>query len=92
MGTAPAFAIGQRALLVRAGRATSCGTASRYLDEAPIAAVRALGGIRAIAISHPHFYGTMADWADAFELPVYIHAADREWIGRPERRSGVLGG
>jgi hypothetical protein len=33
-----------------------------------------------IAISHPHFYTTMARWADAFDAPVYLHAADRRWV------------
>lgn len=28
------------------------------------------GGIAAMAISHPHFYGAMADWADAFDCQV----------------------
>src|SRR5262249_58146211 len=43
-----------------------------------------LGGIRAIAISHPHFYGSMTTWAREFGAPVYIHAADREWVARPD--------
>lgn len=28
------------------------------------------GGITAIAISHPHFYCAMADWAEAFDCQV----------------------
>jgi hypothetical protein len=26
----------------------------------------------------------MIDWAHAFDAPVYIHAADRQWIARPD--------
>jgi hypothetical protein len=55
-----------------------------YIDDDLIEAVRALGGVSAIAVSHPHFYGSMIEWARAFDAPVYIHAKDREWIARPD--------
>ena len=55
-----------------------------YLDDELVAQVRELGGISAIAISHPHFYGSMIEWAHAFDAPVYIHSADRQWIARPD--------
>ncbi|WP_269750647.1 hypothetical protein [Microbispora sp. ATCC PTA-5024] len=35
-------------------------------------------------MSHPHFYGSMVEWAHAFDAPVYVHAADRRWVGRPD--------
>jgi hypothetical protein len=38
----------------------------------------------AVAVSHPHFYGAMVEWAHAFDAPVYVHAADRAWVGRPD--------
>ncbi|KTS71055.1 beta-lactamase, partial [Pantoea stewartii] len=44
--------------------------------------IRALGGIDAIAISHPHYYSNMQDWAAIFDAPLYIHASDSEWIVR----------
>ncbi|WP_240361749.1 hypothetical protein [Streptomyces sp. MBT27] len=53
-----------------------------YLDDDLATRVQELGGISAIAISHPHFYGAMTEWARAFDAPVYIHEADREWVGR----------
>jgi hypothetical protein len=49
-----------------------------------VARVRELGGVSAIAISHPHFYGSMVEWAHAFDAPVHIHEADREWVARPD--------
>ena len=55
-----------------------------YLDDELVARVSELGGISAIAISHPHFYGAMIEWAHAFDAPVYIHAADRQWVARPD--------
>ena len=84
VGADPATAIGQRALLVRAPGGNVLWDMITYLDDDLIAEVRELGGISAIAISHPHFYGSMIEWAHAFDAPVYIHAADRHWVGRPD--------
>ena len=54
------------------------------VDDASIAAVRELGGLAAIAISHPHFYASCVTWSRAFgDCPVYIHAADAEWVQYP---------
>jgi hypothetical protein len=76
--------IGQRALLVRAAAGNVLWDCIGAFDEDLAAQVRALGGISAIAISHPHFYGCMVEWAHAFDSPVYIHAADRQWVARPD--------
>ena len=43
-----------------------------YIDDDLVGAVAELGGVGAIAISHPHFYGSMIEWAHAFGAPVYI--------------------
>ncbi len=44
------------------------------LDEATVDIINALGGLKAIAISHPHFYATNAVWSATFgNVPVYIH-------------------
>jgi glyoxylase-like metal-dependent hydrolase (beta-lactamase superfamily II) len=56
------------------------------LDDATISFIRGLGGLRAIAISHPHYYTRMQDWARAFNCPVHLHAADADWIRRPDPR------
>ena len=46
--------------------------------------VRSLGGLKAIAVSHPHYYGAVADWSDAFGgVPVYLHGDDRGFVTRP---------
>jgi hypothetical protein len=84
IGASPATAIGQRALLVRTPAGNVLWDMITYLDDELAAAVTALGGVSAIAISHPHFYGSMIDWAHAFGAPVYIHAADRSWVARPD--------
>lgn len=84
IGTTPSFAIGQRALLVQAPGGNILWDCVSLLDTPTIDAVRALGGIRAIAISHPHYYSAMVEWAHAFDAPIYIHAAEREWVMRPD--------
>ena len=84
IGATPATAIGQRALLVRTPAGNVLWDMITYIDDKLIAAVNALGGVNAIAISHPHFYGSMIEWAHAFDAPVYIHAADRQWVARSD--------
>ncbi|MGH7320444.1 MAG: MBL fold metallo-hydrolase [Candidatus Rokuibacteriota bacterium] len=82
--TVSAFGIGQQALLVQTPAGNVLWDCVSHLDEATIAAVRERGGIQAIAVSHPHFYGTCVEWSEAFgRAPIYIHAADRQWVMRP---------
>ncbi|KAK0734205.1 beta-lactamase-like protein [Lasiosphaeria miniovina] len=83
ISTAPKFAIGQRAVLVRTPSGKNvlwdCVT---LLDDDTAAAVDALGGLHAIVISHPHYYSTHADWAARFACPVYLADDDAAWIAR----------
>ena len=83
VGTDPRFAIGQRALLVPGEGGNLLWDCVTYIDDETIEAVNKLGGISAIAISHPHYYSTMIDWSEAFGgVPVYIHAGDKQWVQR----------
>lgn len=85
IGVEPTFAIGQRALLVRMPRGNILWDCIPLLDPALVEMVQALGGISAIAISHPHYYSSMVEWSRAFgEAPIYLHAADRQWVQRPD--------
>lgn len=84
IGTFPHFAIGQRALLVRTPAGNVLWDCISLIDEATVDIVHALGGLAAIAISHPHFYTCMVEWARAFAAPVHLHAADRGWVMRPD--------
>lgn len=56
------------------------------LDDDARAHIRSLGGIKAIAVSHPHFYTRMVDWAEEFDAIVYVHAADKQFIVQPSER------
>lgn len=84
IGTAPAFAIGQRALLLRTPAGNVLWDCITLIDDVTIELVRALGGIAAIAISHPHYYSAMVEWAHAFDMPVWLHEADRAHVMRPD--------
>jgi len=86
IGTSPEFAIGQRALFLRTPEGNFLWDCIALLDRATIDLLYSLGGIKAIAISHPHYYSTMVEWSRAFaDAPVYLHAADREWVMRRDR-------
>jgi glyoxylase-like metal-dependent hydrolase (beta-lactamase superfamily II) len=56
------------------------------IDDETVAGIERLGGLTAIAISHPHYYSTMVEWADRFDIPIYLHEADRQWVMRPSQR------
>ncbi len=83
--TEPQFAIGQQAHLIQTPHGNILWDCISFIDDATITAVRALGGIRAIAICHPHFYSSMIEWSRAFDnAPIYLHASNREWVMRPD--------
>jgi glyoxylase-like metal-dependent hydrolase (beta-lactamase superfamily II) len=84
IGSHPDFAIGQRALLVQTPQGNVLWDCISLLDAPTRAVVESLGGIAAIAISHPHYYSSMVEWAKAFDAPIYLHAADQEWVMRPD--------
>lgn len=82
--TTPEFAIGQRALLVRTPDGNILWDCVTLIDDATVSLIMALGGLKAIAVSHPHYYTSCQDWARAFGCPIHLHAADREWLMRPD--------
>jgi len=86
IGTTPKFAIGQRALLVQTAQGNLLWDCISLIDDPTAEAVKALGGIFAIAISHPHYYSSMVEWSERFgNVPIYLHADDRRWVVRPSR-------
>jgi hypothetical protein len=84
IGTRPSFAIGQRALLVPFGESNLLWDCITLLDDATAAEVERRGGLAAIAISHPHYYSCMVEWAQRFDCPIHLHAADAEWVMRSD--------
>jgi hypothetical protein len=85
LGIEPYFAIGQRAFFVRSKGGNLLWDCLPLLDEALAEAIRALGGLTAVAISHPHYYSSMVEWSRALgNVPIYLHGADRQWVVRPD--------
>ncbi len=83
--TWPAFGIGQRAHLVLHPAGNILWDCISYPDPATIQRIRDLGGIRAIAVSHPHFFSGVAEWSAALgNVPVYINAQDKKWLMRKD--------
>src|SRR6266508_2058371 len=81
IATQPSIAIGQRALLVQTPNGNVMWDCITVIDEASVQEVEQRGGLQAIAISHPHFYASMAAWSEVFSgCPIYIHAADGQWV------------
>ena len=81
IGLEPALGIGQRALLVQTAAGNLLWDCTPLVDPD---AVRRWGGVTAIAISHPHFYSTMAAWAREFGAPVWLPRADADFRMRSD--------
>lgn len=77
--TQPKLAIGQRAILIETPGGNILWDCLTLLDDATVAEIASRGGLSGIVISHPHYYSTHADWAAAFDCPVYLAAEDRSW-------------
>jgi hypothetical protein len=84
VGTLPAFAIAQRALLLRTKGGNILWDCITLIDDATVEIIKSLGGISVIAISHPHYYASMVEYAHAFGATIYLHEGDREHVMRPD--------
>ena len=84
VGLEPGFAIGQRALVIPDADGCVMWDCIPLATREAVDHIRSLGGLKAIAVSHPHYYGAVADWSEAFcGVPVYLHGEDRQWVTRP---------
>ena len=85
IATVPGFAISQRPLLIQTEQGNVLWDCNSLIDAVTVAALNALGGVQAIAISHPHFDDSMVEWSRAFgDAPIYIHRANEPWVMRPD--------
>ena len=83
IGVEPAFAIGQRALLVTTPSGNVLWDCVSLLDDHAHRAISDLGGIDAVCMSHPHFYAANVEFAAAFDARILVPHADRQWVRRP---------
>ncbi|RYF95906.1 MAG: MBL fold metallo-hydrolase [Chitinophagaceae bacterium] len=82
----PKFAIGQRAFFIKSNGGNILWDCIPLLDPGLISFIKEHGGLAAIAISHPHYYSNMHQWAEQFDCPIYLHGADQQWIVGPRER------
>lgn len=81
----PDFGIGQRAFLLQNSAGNVLWDCISLVNEPVIQRIRELGGLSAIAISHPHYYTAMVEWSRTFAgAPIYLHKADARWVMRPD--------
>lgn len=81
----PELGIGQRALLVETPSGNLLWDPVGYLDDDLVAEVAARGGLVAVASSHPHMFGAQVAWSQRFGgVPVWVAAADRQWVQRED--------
>ncbi len=85
ISTEPKFAIGQRALLVQGAGGNVLWDCVSLIDEATVEALNALGGVSALAMSHPHMFASMVEWSHAFgKAPIHLHRDFEPWVQRPD--------
>ncbi|OAL07548.1 hypothetical protein IQ06DRAFT_289256 [Phaeosphaeriaceae sp. SRC1lsM3a] len=77
--------IGQRAILIQAPKGNVLWDIVAFIDQATVDFINGKGGLKAIVISHPHFYTTHLEWARIFKCPVYLAKADEEWLNREDK-------
>ena len=83
--TTPKLGIGQRGLLVRTPGGNLLFEPPGFIDAAGARIIEGLGGVAAIASSHPHLTGSSIQYSHRFgRAPVYVARADQEWIRRPD--------
>jgi hypothetical protein len=81
----PTVGIGQQTHLVRTPAGNLLWDPVGYLDDESVSRVRELGGVTAIAASHPHMFGVQVEWSRALGgVPVLVSEADAEWVRRPD--------
>jgi hypothetical protein len=76
----PSFGIGQRAFLIVSPNGNVLWDCVPFLDAKTVDFINLLGGLSAIAFSHPHYYSNMNTWSTVFDCPVYIHKEDAPYV------------
>jgi glyoxylase-like metal-dependent hydrolase (beta-lactamase superfamily II) len=84
--TAPKIGIGQYSKLVCTERGNVLWDPLGYVDADAASAVSSHGDAVAIVASHPHMFGAQVEWSHLLgDVPVYVNAADAEWVMRPDQ-------
>lgn len=84
--TEPEVGIGQTAYIVQSHGYSLLWDCITYIDQSTIHKIEQMGGLDAIALSHPHYYSSQVEWAELFNIPIYIHEDDQNWVSRPSEK------
>jgi hypothetical protein len=82
--------IGQRAIFLETESGNVLWDLVPFIDEKFVKEVEEKGGLKAIVISHPHFYNTHLEWARVFGCPVWLAEDEKEWLCRSEESSNLV--
>ncbi|GAB3393780.1 MBL fold metallo-hydrolase [Humibacter soli] len=81
----PSVGIGQQSMLATTPGGNVLFDPIGYVDDDAAARVLEHGPVIGIVASHPHMYGAQVSWSRALgDVPVYVNAADAEWVRRPD--------
>lgn len=81
--TEPAFGINQTPILIETHGGSYIWDCATLISPSLIGHLELLKSpLKAMAISHPHFFTTSLTWARALQIPLYLCEADREWFQR----------
>ena len=85
IGSAPAFGIGQLGKLICGPDGNVLWDPPGFVDDSAVSAVTGRGSVVGIVASHPHMFGAQVEWSRRLGgPPVYVNAADAEWVMRPD--------
>lgn len=76
--TEPSFAIGERAVFLQTESGNVLWDCIANLDQKTVDFIRSKEGVKAMVVSHPHFWTSMLDWAQEFDCPLYLASDEAE--------------
>lgn len=90
LNTVPKVGIGQCPFVIKTPHGVVIWEVVSYIDQPTIDAVKAMGEVKGIAISHPHFYGSLFVWSEAFgNCPIYLPKIDKNWVQMEDKRNVI---
>ena len=87
--TEPSFAIGERAIFLETEAGNILWDCVANLDQKTVDFIKSKGGLKAMVVSHPHFWTSMLDWAKEFDCPLYLAADEAEWLCREDKENRI---
>ena len=92
IGAQPGIGVGQRGLVVQTPQGNLLWDPPAFIDQAAIDAVAERGGLAAVSASHPHMYGSIVEWGQAFSAEILIAEADCRWLPRADAAVRIWSG